>query len=187
MKQYFLSMLGRVDSILRHCQLHKLIKSVRTLVGTYSENTVCVMQNIVYDIEHNRIIEVWNKPKNVHRSCEIFFANITVTRMRKLFIDNKSWYLMVVPLSINYIFKPTIHTAYYFFITCMLVINVSYLVYIRCRNDFFQTIKTSIIRKNRKEFVCTCNKFPSDFIIIIVIVSIQKTKINLKNALFTYS
>lgn len=58
MKQYFLSMLGRVDSILRHCQLHKLIKSVRTLVGTYSENTVCVMQNIVYDIEHNRIIEV---------------------------------------------------------------------------------------------------------------------------------
>lgn len=51
-------MLGRVDSILRHCQLHKLIKSVRTLVGTYSENTVCVMQNIVYDIEHNRIIEV---------------------------------------------------------------------------------------------------------------------------------
>lgn len=58
MKQYFLSMLGRVDSILRHCQLHRLIKSVRTLGGTYSEYTVCVIQNIVYDIEHDTIIEV---------------------------------------------------------------------------------------------------------------------------------
>lgn len=166
MKQYFLSMLGQVDSILRHCQLHRLIKSVQTPVGTYSEYTVCVIQNIVYDIEHDTIIEVWNKPKNAHRSCEIYIANISVTRMRKLFIDNKSWYLMVVPFSINCIFKPTIHTAYYFFITCMLVINVSYLVYIKCRNDFFQTIKTSIIRKNRDEFVCTCNKFSYSFQIL---------------------